>query len=142
MALQFLDENDFKGIIAASTLANLKGTDSENLVEAEKFAISELSCLYSLYDIDGELAKTSTSRNKELVRILVSITAYYLYNTVIDDEIPERIKDNFDKEYQHIIDVCNGLASTLDSLTDDDGETITRFRSDADDQRSHDPFYM
>lgn len=142
MALQFLDENDFKGTISSSVLTTLKGTGSENLEKAEQLAISELSCLYASYDIDAELAKTGSSRNKELVRILVGITAYYLYNTVIDDEIPERIKDNFEKEYKHVINVCKGLASTLDKLTDDDGEAVTRFRSDSDDLRSHDPFYM
>lgn len=142
MALQFLEENDFKGTISTSVLATLKGTDSENLEKAEQLAISELSCLYASYDIDAELAKTGSFRNKELVRIVVGITAYYLYNTVVDDEIPERIRNNFEKEYKHVVDVCKGLASTLDKLTDDDGEAVTRFRFDADDQRSHDPFYM
>jgi hypothetical protein len=142
MALQFLEENDFKGTISTSVLDTLKGTNSENLEQAEQLALSELSCLYATYDVDAELAKTGTSRNKELVRILVSITAYYLYNTVVDDEIPERIKENFEKEYKHVIAVCKGLASSLDKLTGDDGSAVTRFRFDADDQRSHDPYYM
>lgn len=142
MALQFLSENDFKGTISSSVLNTLKGTASENLEEAEQLAISELSCLYASYDVDAELNKTGSSRNKELVRILVGITAYYLYNTVIDDEIPERIKDNFEKEYKHVIAVCKGLASTLDKLTNGEGEAVTRFRFDADEQRSHDPYYM
>lgn len=142
MALQFLEENDFKGTLSTSVLDTLKGTNSENLEKSEQLAISELSCLYATYDVDAELAKTGTGRNKELVRILVSITAYYLYNTVVDDEIPDRIKENFEKEYKHVIAVCKGLASSLDKLTGDDGESVTRFRFDADEQRSHDPYYM
>lgn len=142
MALQFLEENDFKGTLSTSVLDTLKGTNSENLEKAEQLAISELSCLYATYDIDGELAKTGTARNKELIRILVSITAYYLYNTVVDDEIPDRIKENFEKEYKHVIAVCKGLASSLDQLTGDDGQAVTRFRFDSDEQRSHDPYYM
>ena len=139
MALQFLETNEFKGTIADAVLTKLSGTDNVNLEKAEQLAISELSCLYSKYDIAAELAKTSTNRNTELVRILVAITAYYLYNTVIDDDIPERISKNFEKEYKQIIAICKGLAATFDTLTNDDGDTVTRFRSGSDTARSHDP---
>jgi hypothetical protein len=140
--LQFLEETDFKGTLASGVLTTLKGANSENLAQSEQLAISELSCLYDKYDIAGELAKTGTARNKELVRMVVAITAYYLYNTVPDIEIPDRVKDNFEKEYKHVLAVCKGLSSTIDALTNSDGETVTRFRFDADTQRSHDPFYM
>ncbi|WP_346856574.1 hypothetical protein [uncultured Draconibacterium sp.] len=142
MALQFLSDTDFKGTLSDTVLTKLRGTADANLEKAEELGISELSCLYSKYDIDTELAKTSTGRNKELVRIVVAFTAYYLYNTVIDDDIPERISENFEKEYKHVLAVCKGLAATFDTLTNTDGDTVTRFRSGSDTLRSHDPFYM
>lgn len=141
MALQFLTDDDFWGSISRNVLTQLRGEIDENIETAEQLAISELSCLRGKYDVDAELAKTTTGRNQELIRILVSITAYYLYNTVVDDEIPERIQANFEKEVKHIISVCKGTYTTLDRLTDSDGENKTNFRYGSDDLRSHDPYY-
>ena len=73
-----------------------------------------------------------------LVRIMVHITAYYLYNTVPDDEIPQRIIDNWKKELATIEKIAGGkINSTLETLTSDTGKTITMYRWGSNKTRSH-----
>lgn len=140
MALKFLTEPDFKGILGASVLASLKGADSVNLAESELRSISELDPLRAKFDIDGMLAKVANERHPVLIRILVHITAYYLYNTVPDDDIPDRIVDNWKKELLFIKELASGKASsTLDNLTNETtGEKVTNFRWGSNKRRSHD----
>jgi len=90
----FLSADDFKGALATGLLTQLRGTADANLAAAELNAISELDPLKERYDIDAELAKTTTGRNKVLIRILVSLTAYWLFNTVPDDDPPSGISNS------------------------------------------------
>jgi phage gp36-like protein len=140
MALQFIAETDFKGILGTSVLTGLKGANSENLIESELRAISELDPLKAKYDLATMLAKQGIERHAVLIRILVHITAYYLYNTVPDDEIPQRIVDNWKKELLFIKELASGKASsTLDVITDETtGEKVTSFRWGSNAKRSHD----
>lgn len=134
----FLTDTDFKGILSPLVLTQLRGTGSENLSESEKLAISELDPLRAKFNINSELQKAGTTRNKTLVRILVNITAYYLYNTVVDDEIPERITANWKKELATIEKIATGkINSTLDTLEDAEGKAETNFRWGSNAKRSH-----
>lgn len=136
--MDFLKTDDFDGILASSILADLKGGADENLNKAEELAISELDPLRAKFNIDAELDKDGDNRNDVLVRIVVNITAYYLYNTVVDDEIPKRIVDNWRKELATIEKIANGkMSSTLDTLTGDDGKTVTTFRWNSNRKRTH-----
>ncbi len=136
--MKFLTDADFSGILAPSILTSLKGTNNANINEAETLAISELDPLTSKFNIAAELDKAGDTRNKTLVRILVHITAYYLYNTVVDIEIPDRITLNWKKELSTIEKISSGkLNSTLLTLTDDEGKTVTRFRWGSNLKRSH-----
>jgi phage gp36-like protein len=113
---------------------------SENLVESELRAISELDPLRAKFDIAGMMEKVGEERHPVMIRILVHITAYYLYNTVPDDEIPGRIVDNWKKELQFIKDLASGkTSSTLNDLTSETtGEKVTSFRWGSNKKRSHD----
>lgn len=136
--MEFLRENDFKGVAAKGVLATLKGNSNINLAEAEGMAISKLDPLRGKFDIDAELSKTGDNRNKGLVRMMVNITAYYLYNTVPDDDIPERVADNYKDEIKDIEKIASGkMNSTLTALTGDDGKTKTVFRWGSNPSRSH-----
>lgn len=136
--MEFLNKTDFKGIIAIGIMSRLEGDADVNLNEAEDLAISELDPLRSKFNIDAELNKADDNRNKVLVRIMVHITAYYLYNSVPDDEIPDRIVDNWKKELKTIADIASGkLSSTLEALTGNDGEKVTTFRWGSNKKRAH-----
>ncbi len=139
--MQFLKESDFNGIIGSSTLTTLKGDDSENLTTAENLAISELDPLRTNFDIDTELAKNNTDRNTLMIRLLVHITAYYLYNTVVDDEIPERIYDNYKMSVSDIQKIATGkLGCTLEPILDETNRPKSNYRFGGDELRDNDIF--
>lgn len=132
--MEFLKPTDFNGVIDSGVYNTLGG----DIDESEKLAISELDPLRSLYDISAELKKTDSNRSDLLVRISTNITAYYLYNTVPDDEIPQRIIDNYKKELGVIEKLAAGkYSSTLAKLTAADGSTKTTFRWGSNPKRTH-----
>ncbi len=139
----YLTKTDLKGSISANTLTTLQGTADANLNECESLAISEIAPLRDLYNIDVELGKTDASRNIELKRMLVAFTVYYLFNTVEDDSIPQRVKDNYDKELKTVLAIANGKqSSTMQRNTNADGEETTNFSYNTTQKlRSLDPYH-
>lgn len=140
--MQFLLTTDFDGIIGGSTFTQLRGTADADLDKAEELALSELDPLYSNFDIPGELIKTGTSRSALLVRLCVHITAYYLFNKVEDDDIPQRIIDNYLQALKDIRDIATGkLSSTLGTITSDDtGLPKSNYRWGSDTARDNEIF--
>lgn len=140
--MQFLTENDFKGIIGANTLTSLRGALDENLNSSETLAISELDPLRAKFDLSAELVKSGSSRNQVLVRMMVHITAYYLYNKVEDDDIPERITDNYKTQIKDIEKIANGSKScTLTPLIDETTNAPkSNYRFGGDTPRNNDIF--
>ena len=139
--MQFLTENDFKGIIGANTLSSLRGAADVNLATAEALAITELDPLRAKCDIPAELAKAGASRNGLMIRLMIHITAYYLFNTVDDNDIPERIAENYKTQIQAIAKIASGsMESTLTPLLDDTGAQKTSYRFGGDDPRDNDIF--
>lgn len=139
--MQFLKEDDFNGILGKSIMATLRGYLGDNLDTAENLAISELDPLRTNYDIDAELAKTDTDRNTLMIRLLVHITAYYLYNTVVDDEIPERIYDNYKSSVADIQKISTGkLSCTLEAVLDETNQPKSNYRFGGDKPRDNDIF--
>lgn len=139
--MKFLQSTDFNGIIATSIYNQLKGTDSANVDKAELLAITELAPLQARYNIPVELAKTGTSRNEELIRVLVHITAYYLYNVVEDDSIPERITTNYKNQVSNIEKIANGkLYTTLAPILNSDSTTKSVYRFGGNEPRDNDIF--
>jgi len=139
--MQFLTSTDFNGIISAASYNSLKGTADANINEAEKLALSELAPLRGNYDINYELALSGTSRNAEVIRILVHIAAYYLYNTVEDVEIPERIDKNYDNQVKLIAKIAGGsVYSTIKPLLNEDSTPKSNYRFGSDAARNNDIF--
>jgi hypothetical protein len=139
--MQFLTETDFKGIIGVNTLTSLRGANDENLTTAESLAVSELDPLRANYNISGELAKSGTARNDLMIRLMIHITAYYLFNTVDDNDIPERIAENYRMQIQAIAKIASGTMScTLEPLYNEDSTPKTSYRFGSDAVRDNDIF--
>lgn len=140
--MQFLKTTDFKGIIGVNTINSLKGADDENLNTAEDLALSELDPLYANYDIPSELNKTNGERNDMLVRMLVHITVYYLFNSVEDMDIPERVDENYRNQIKNIKDISTGkLSCTLTPLINDEtGLPKSNYRWGGDAPRDNEIF--
>lgn len=139
--MQFLTENDFKGIIGANTISSLRGADDVNLTTAENLAITELDPLQAKFNIPAELAKSGDNRNGLMIRLMIHITAYYLFNTVDDDDIPDRITENYKMQIQAIAKIASGsMESTLTPLFDESGTQKTSYRFGSDTARDNDIF--
>lgn len=137
----FLTDNDFKGIIDASQLADLRGVNDADLNTAESLAISELDPLRSNFNISGELSKAGANRNDMLVRVLIHITTYYLFNTVQDIDIPERVETNYANQLKVIEKVATGkLASTIDPVFDEQSKPKSNYRFGGDAPRDNNIF--
>jgi hypothetical protein len=131
--MQFLTTTDFNGIIGANTFTSLRGTADANLVTAEELAITELDPLRAKFNIPVELAKSGTSRNGLMIRLMIHITAYYLFNTVEDVDIPDRITENYNTQIKNIAKIAAGsMECTLTPLYDSDGEQKTSYRFGGD----------
>jgi phage gp36-like protein len=140
--MQFLTENDFKGIIGANTLTQLRGVGDADLNIAESLSISELDPLRAKFNISVELTKSDTERNPVIIRLMVHITAYYLYNTVEDADIPERITENYKQQVRDIEKFANGSkACSLTPLIDETTQAPkSNYRFGGDAPRNNDIF--
>lgn len=139
--MQFLETNDFKGIIGDNTLTSLRGAGDANLATAEELAITELDPLRAKLDIAAELVKTGGNRNGLMIRLMIHITAYYLFNTVEDSDIPERISENYRTQIQAIAKIAAGtMGSTLAPLFNESGTQKTSYRFGGDAPRDNDIF--
>jgi len=139
--MQFLTETDFNGIVGANTLNSLRGVDDVNLATAEELAITELDPLQAKFNIPAELAKTGSNRNGLMIRLMIHITAYYLFNTVDDNDIPDRITENYKTQIQAIAKIASGsMESTLTPLYDTEGVQKTSYRFGGDAPRDNDIF--
>lgn len=139
--MKFLVVDDFKGTLGTGVLNQLRGTLDANLAQAEQNALSELDPLKYRYDVDAELSKTGTDRNSVMIRIVVNLTAYWLYNIVPDLDIPSRISDNYNNTLRDIELFANGKKhSTLTGNKDDDGAAVTKFEYGFDTKRRNNPF--
>lgn len=139
--MQFLILTDFDGIINTNTLAQLVGLANADIDRAEDLAFSELSPLYGRYNIPLELAKAGSARNKEMIRLLVHITAYYLYNKVQDDDIPERIIDNYRAQLGNVEKIAAGkMYTTITPLFNADQSVVSNRIFGGDAPRDNDIF--
>jgi len=139
--MRYLSASDFNGVLSANALSQLRGTADVNLISAEQNAISELDPLQGRYEIEAELSKTSSDRNISMIRIVANLTAYWLYNTSADVDIPERISENYKTALRDIESFATGKKSTtLTAKTDTEGETKTKFAYGFDTKRQNNPF--
>jgi hypothetical protein len=139
--MTFLTDTDFKGILGSNTLSALRGTDDEDIDTAESHAISELSVLEGNYNITSDLAASDDARNVELIRILVHLTAYYLYNTSEAIDIPDRIDTNYSNIRRDLAKIASGsLHTTLTPLYDSESKAKSNYRFGGDAPRDNNIF--
>ena len=93
------------------------------------------------YQIAKELSKEGENRNAAMVRWMTVLTLYFLYQSIPDDEIPERVRENYEDVLKEIDRVAAGKDnSTLLPVLDNHGKPLTVFRWSSNPRRSHNPF--
>lgn len=141
MMMNFLEQSDYRTFINPELLSMLLAGDIDKLEEAEGYAYGHiLSNLSARYNMQTEFSRSGTARNQTLVRWMLSLSVYFLHNTVADTDIPERVAKNYDDVRREIEAVASGKAATnlLPLLAD--GKAKTRFRWGSSPKRSHNPF--
>ncbi|MDD4516478.1 phage protein Gp36 family protein [Massilibacteroides sp.] len=136
----YLTEEDYSSVIDTGIL-NLfleKGSNPERGEEMAKGYI--YSNLRQRFDLDAEFAREGTARNLTLLRWMLYISVYNLYNTVQDLEIPERITKNYDDARKEITAVAAGKMPTDLIPILESGKAKTTFRWGSSPKRTHSPY--
>lgn len=139
--MDFLQQSDYKSFINPQLLNMLLEGDTGKLADAEDMASGYIrSALSARYNLAAEFSRSGDGRNKTLVRWMLSLSVYYLHNTVADTDIPERVAKNYDDVRKEIEAVASGKMATDLTPIQKDGKIKTRFRWGSSPKRSHNPF--
>lgn len=139
--MDFLQQSDYNSFINPQLLNMLLEGDSDKLEDAEDMASGYInSNLSARYNLTTEFSRSAGGRNKTLVRWMLSLSVYYLHNTVADTDIPERVAKNYDDVRKEIEAVASGKMATDLLPLQQDGKVKTRFRWGSSPKRSHNPF--
>lgn len=140
--MDFLDQKDYKTFIHTQILNQVLEGDTGKLDDSEALAEGYITGkLREKYDLKREFGKSGASRNQTLIRWMLSLSVYYLHNTVADIDIPERVIKNYDDARKEINAVAMGKESTdLERIKTSGGRVKTRFRWGSKPKRSHNPY--
>lgn len=142
MNLSFLQKADYLTFIDEAALEKICRHNAEKLSQAENYAYGYVfEKLSARYDIEEEISRPEEDRNPVLVRWMVVIAVYFLYQAVPDDEIPERVRLNFEDVTKEISRVGSGRENcTFIQVTNKAGRAKTKFRWASNPRRTHNPF--
>lgn len=136
----FITQTDFAPFIKESRLTQLLDQEPNALESAIAMSIQIVSdALYSRYDLKAIFAKQAGDRDMQLVRWVITLALYFLYERLPDKIVPERVVKNYDDTISLLTDIEDGKKSTaLPLLTITDTTTpFTKFRWGSNAQRSH-----
>lgn len=135
----FINKRAFDSLIK-SDITDENGV-SQKLNDSERLAYGDIqSNLSARYDINYELGMTDEARNATLIKWMLSLTVYYLHNTVADIDIPERVIKNYDDARKDIAALASGkISSNLKTLMVE-GKAKTKFRWGSSPKRNHSPY--
>lgn len=144
MVTNYLESCDFHLFITDAAMRKLtagnpcKVQDCQNM--AAGFILEKLS---KQYRVEEELGKSENERNPGMVRWMAILSIYYLYQSVPDADIPERVRINYEDVVEEIRRVAAGKdGTTLEVTKGPDGTDKEHgiFRFSSERRRSHSPF--
>lgn len=102
----FMDNSDYLPFLKDGNLQRMIEADDSILMAAEDMAISTVKdSLFVYYDVDVIFAKTGNDRPKQVVRWIVVIALYYLYERLPATMMPARVKDNYEEVMAWLKDI-------------------------------------
>lgn len=142
MVIDYIQTCDFLVFISETSLKKIIRDKDCKVLDAQRMAYGHINeKLSKRYHISLELGKQGEERNPAMVRWMTVMTVYYLYQSVPDDDIPERVRVNYEDVVREIERVAAGKdGSTLDPVLDSSGKPKTAFRWFSNPRRSHNPF--
>ena len=115
MVVDYLQTCDFLVFISEASLKKLIRDEDCKILNAQTMAYGYISeKLSGRYQIIKELSKEGDSRNASMVRWMTVLTVYFLYQSVPDESIPERVRLNYEDVLKEIDRVAS--ARTTASL--------------------------
>ena len=112
--MNFLTLSDYLVFITQGALQKILRDNDMKMTDAERMAYGHIYEKLSVsFDLDAEIQKSGTDRNPALVRWMAVLAIYYIYQSVPDNEIPERIRLN----YEDVIAEIQRVAAGKDNST-------------------------
>lgn len=138
----FLTLPDYLVFITQGALQKILRDNETKLIDSERMAYGYVyEKLSASFNLDAEIQKREGNRNPALVRWMAVLAIYYIYQSVPDNEIPERVRLNYEDAIAEIQRVASGKDnSTLQPVTSADGTVRSRSRFYYQPRRSHNPF--
>ena len=138
----FLTIKDYLVFITEGVLKKIVRDNDTKLTDSERMAYGYIyEKLSGRFNIDLEIARRGEDRNPALVRWMAVLAIYYIYQSVPDEEIPERVRQNYEDAIAEIQRVASGKDnSTLSPITDQSGEVRVRRRFYYEARRNQRPF--
>lgn len=109
----FIQQSDFKNKINLEILQQILGEDEteaqEKLTDAEADAAAIVTDhLSKNYQLENEWLKLGSDRNRRLLKWMLNLMAYYLYEGIPDDDVPERIIKDYDDTKKELAKASDG----------------------------------
>lgn len=139
----FLTTEDFNVKLSSDILNQITQTDTTVLDDSEKQAIGIIEDNFTPnFDIESELSKTGTDRHDNLIRWMLNLTLYFVYERVPDDQVPERVVKNYDDTQKELDLIARGKKNTTLArrVDEETNETSTTFRYGGNTKKDHNPF--
>lgn len=141
--MTFLTTDDFLMKMSEDIRNQITDTNNAILDDAEIHATAIIQdAFYDKYDLDAEFAKTGDDRHRNLLRWMLNLTIYFIYERIPDEQVPERIVKNYDDTIAEIKAIEQGKRNT--SLTklirEDNQRKETNFRWGSNEKRTHNPY--
>ena len=124
----FFTPADYLVFITKSVLDKILRNTEAKLTDAERIAYGYIYAkLSSRFELDKESAKRGDERNSDLVRWMAVLAVYYLYQSIADMDIPERVRMNYEDVIAEIQRVASGKdSSSLSPITTPEGKPRTK----------------
>ncbi len=141
--MTFLTINDFLLKLSENIRNQITNGIDSVLDDAEMHATAIIQdAFFNKYDLNAEFAKTDEERHKNLLRWMLNLTLYFIYERIPDKEVPERIVKNYDDTMTEIKQIEQGKKNTslLKLVNEDTDRNETNFRWGSNEKRSHNPY--
>lgn len=139
--IDFLILADYLVYITKGTLDKIIRDNNTKVTDCERMAYGYVyEKLSNRFNLDKEIQKKGDDRNPALVRWMSVLAIYYVYQSIPDEEIPERVRQNYEDVIAEIQRVASGKDnSTLEPVTVN-GAVRTRSKFYYNERRSNNPF--
>ncbi len=135
----YITADDYLPRIQDAKLQQIIQQDTTILDEAEQSAIVIVKdALHTRYDVDAIFALTGSNRHRQVVRWVITLALYFLYERVPDRVTPPRIIKNYDDTLAYLLEIEDAKKSVdLPRLVDEDDVALSKFRWGSETRQEH-----